>query len=527
MRYLFPILILLIAAGLRFNALAHNTRFHPDEALFATFARGAALNAEWWLPGSLDKPPLSIYAMAVSMQLFAAQQDENRLWDFDVHHGEFAARVPNTFASIVLVAVVYAMAKNLSNMEHHRGETCLAPTLLTVMLTALSPFAIAFSATAFTDGLMLLWMSLALLTIVRRRWMLSGFFLALSVASKQQGILYLPLVIGLGWARYGLSRRDIMRFLIPLMGGIALLIGWDMLRPGSSIFALAANNNNPERLFIRADEILPRLMTWLDYGRVIAGPTWLTIVLTIVGLGGIADYQAQPHHEENDKNFNAETQRHRVKILHFFFASLRLKKNTYTILLLYIIGFGLLYWLTPLNTYDRYLLPILPVIWVVMARGITDTIHNVGAQRAIPLQIVFTVIVFIFALPTAIHTSNGYTHVGGDLDEHSGIDDLAAYLNGKPLGAIIYDRWLGWELGYYLGEWTDKRVVYYPTPKILVDDALLQPDPAPRYFVALIDVPHDEWVQAMTTAGFVVTEAYRANRFVVYELIPPTALTDA
>ncbi|MFN8371501.1 MAG: hypothetical protein U0694_01290 [Anaerolineae bacterium] len=49
--------LLLLAAFLRFHALAQDVRFHADEALFATFARSsAALDGQWLFPGALDKP---------------------------------------------------------------------------------------------------------------------------------------------------------------------------------------------------------------------------------------------------------------------------------------------------------------------------------------------------------------------------------------------------------------------------------------------------------------------------------------
>ena len=74
--------ILCLAAFLRFHALAQDLRFQADEALFATFARDAALNGAWMLPGALDKPPLTFYAMALSMS-FAARGSTDTLLDFD------------------------------------------------------------------------------------------------------------------------------------------------------------------------------------------------------------------------------------------------------------------------------------------------------------------------------------------------------------------------------------------------------------------------------------------------------------
>jgi hypothetical protein len=59
-RLLISLPILLLGIGLRFHALARDMRFHPDEALFATFARAAAVKGDWLLHGSLDKTPLPV-----------------------------------------------------------------------------------------------------------------------------------------------------------------------------------------------------------------------------------------------------------------------------------------------------------------------------------------------------------------------------------------------------------------------------------------------------------------------------------
>jgi 4-amino-4-deoxy-L-arabinose transferase-like glycosyltransferase len=105
--------ILVVGAALRFHALGQDRRFHPDEAWFSTFARHAALNGDWLLHGPLDKTPLSIYASALSMTLFVTHTDELNLLDFNVYQGEFAARLPNVFASILQIAIVYALARRL------------------------------------------------------------------------------------------------------------------------------------------------------------------------------------------------------------------------------------------------------------------------------------------------------------------------------------------------------------------------------------------------------------------------------
>jgi 4-amino-4-deoxy-L-arabinose transferase-like glycosyltransferase len=113
-------LILLLAALLRFHALGQDARFHPDEALFSTFARSAALDGGWLLPGALDKPPLSIYTSAAFMALLARADITPGLPDLTPRLGEFAARFPNLLASLVLVALAYALGRRLYGRQRDK-----------------------------------------------------------------------------------------------------------------------------------------------------------------------------------------------------------------------------------------------------------------------------------------------------------------------------------------------------------------------------------------------------------------------
>lgn len=116
--------------------------------------------------------------------------------------------------------------------------------------------------------------------------------------------------------------------------------------------------------------------------------------------------------------------------------------------------------------------------------------------------------------------SNGYP-IGDEQGEYGGIDVLADYLNSKPVATVIYDRWLGWELGYYMGQWTDKRRVYFPTPRELVDGAVKLKEIGDRYLVAPKEQALDAWLDALETVGFTVTLDWEHERFVVYRLSPP------
>jgi 4-amino-4-deoxy-L-arabinose transferase-like glycosyltransferase len=496
-RWLWPLLIIVIGAAFRFHALGYDTRFHPDEALFATFARKAAINGDWLLHGPLDKTPLTIYAQALSMMLIGARPLETGVLILEVHAGEFAARVPGTLGSIVLMAVIYALARRW----HGRRVALIA-----IFLTALSPYLLAFSATAFTDSLMLLFITLALWLASRERWLWAGVWLALGYASKQQALLYAPLIIMVAalpllGKNFKLSAAkivyDLIRFSLPIFACFALLALWDSARAQeNSIWTLALANNDPSGL-IHVDAALPRLLIWARYAGHFFGAGWLTALLLGVGLIGL--------------------------MWRIIVCPYALSIKTDLILLTYSLGYFLLHWLVAVPTHDRYLLPLLPPLILLTAHGLNKVWEIVGT-RYISSKFSAPLLFFISAIlfsPSAFDATQGRIDVGGDRGQHRGVDQLGAYLDSKPLGAIVYDHWLGWELGYYLGTWSNKRLTYYPNARALTADATIQADPAPRYFPAPARAALDPWLGQLAAAGFKIALEYRTQNFVVYRLIPP------
>lgn len=529
------IMIILLGAWLRFDAVTADVRFHPDEGLFATFARDAAVHGAWMLPGALDKPPLSLYASALSMHFFGVHVNAKNVLDLNWRVGEFTARLPNVFAGIVVIALTYA----LGCVWFGRASAHIA-----ALLTALSPHLVAFSATAFTDTLMLTLMLAALVMAARGRPTWSGVCLALAFAAKQQAVFYLPLVVlALTFSRRRLkpsannaakptkgveiseepsipilesqktvttdtphtlvsqifalltplvgflaladrfNGRRLLRFTLTFIAGLALLLLWDAARPEDSLFALAAVNNNPERLLIRPDEILPRLETWLRYASTVFGPPWLTALL----------------------------------IFAVFTPPLQTWRGGRGVRF-YILAYFLLHWLAAFNTYDRYLLPIVPLL----ALAIGDTLgKKIPFGFSAPLWLKFT-FVTVFALILLLSQTGFPTD---DRARNREIVALADFLNAQPLGAIIYDHWLGWEMGYYIGAWSDKRRVYYPDAVTLAEDALKNPDPAPRWWIAprSKQAAFTEWLDALDEAGFTSSLEYETSMYIAYEVIPPWA----
>jgi hypothetical protein len=368
------------------------------------------------------------------------------------------------------------------------------------MLVACSPYAAIYGATAFTDPLMLTFAALALLMAARGRWLWSGVGVALAFAAKPQALFLLPLAAALGWAMDRLTLRRALLFAAPLAVSVGAISLWDSLRAQTtSLWALAAANNNPARL-IRSDEIVPRLTVWLNYGRTLVGtPTILLSVAALVMVG---------------VNVRREARRATTLID--------------LILLTDVLAYLLLHWLVAFNTYPRYLLPLLIPAALLGARALVWLWAWLRRRLSAPEGIVLAAALALTLLSGARGAGESRAAFSEDGNDYSGILALADYLNSQPLGTVIYDHWLGWELGYYMGEWSDKRRVYYPTPEALVADALKLGEREPRYLVAPTREPLALWLDALRAAGFTVEQNYLRQSFVVYRLIPPAgAFSDA
>ncbi len=302
---------------------AQDVRFHPDEALYASFARRVSLNGDFLLSDApLDKPPLAIASVALSFSLLGPT--------------EFAARLPSFFASLLTLASLYALARRLYGTR---------TALLTTFMLALSPFDLAFAATVFLDPLLTLWPVLACLAASRDRWLLAGVAFALAVATKQTAVLFVPLIILLGLcvnAEKGWRLRNyltrLLNFTIPILIAGIMLILWSTARAAPIDFwTLGAINNTPDRL-IRANEIIPRLGRWLAY---LANATGFAPLLFLAFIPPVLR-------------------------THIRQTLVSIALATFTL------GVLLAYWLIAFNTYDRYVHPLVPLILMLVAHG---TLH--------------------------------------------------------------------------------------------------------------------------------------------------------
>ena len=476
------VVVVLLATFTLIHQLTADLRFHPDEAFFMTFARGAAVNGDWLLPGALDKPPLALYFSALSMVAVGNTADDAGVLHLDIHLGEFAGRLPNAMLGILLVALMMRLAWITCRHEN--------AALLAGALTAVSPYTLVYGASAFTDMNLLFWSLVALYLGLVRRWSLAGLALGLALWSKQQAIYAIAFMVAL-WLLRGARRADGIRLLLPVLVMAAVMLIWDGERPETSVFLQGVVNNAPSNWLADPSTWIDRLIEWARAGGWLLGPPLVTVLLLAITVLGHLFWRPMAKSTAPDCRLD--------------------KLFAYAVL-----AFGVIHCVFNFNLYERYLLLIAPLLIILVSGGLAALSMVSARGKYLAVGLVMLV------AGGAVYTLGVGTPIEGKRADYAGIDRLAAHLNSKPVATVIYDPWLGWELGYYLGVWSDKRRVHYPTAEALVAGALALDEIGARYLVAPVDVAHNAWLSALKEAGFRITEDYRRDRFVVFQLLAPS-----
>ncbi len=461
--------ILLLGLGLRLAPWGYN-RFLEDEALYAAWGLQIATGADSMLNEEpVDKPPLHPYTLAFSFLLFASPPVAGEIKEG--HPIESAARLPSLLASVTSIALVYALARALFPLAPGgRGEAPWAvgqreaTALLAALLLAVSPFDLLFASTAFTDPLMTAFVLGSLLAAARDHLGAAGILVGLAAATKQQALLFLPLVVavvilspvkprrvdeppnsavrawlgilfGQRWVRFGLGFALVC----------AAVLWWDaarVQRPGfleqSLISYGGLGLSEPGTLIQRASDWL-RLAAdfWVSprYNTLMAGAIALWLA------GGVAGWWSGASGIE-------------------------------WALVLFAAGFLLLHWLVGFQVWDRYLLGLVPLVALLAARafvGLGVAIRAVRWRWVYGLSLGLA-LVFLLASPV-VHAARSELPVGGDHGAYDGIEQVADYLRAHaPPGSVLYHRWLGYHYRLYLyGE--PLRLHWYPDLADLVHDA--------------------------------------------------------
>jgi len=493
------LVFLLLTLALRATPLTAH-RFHEDEALYTSWALLTTKDPAL-ISVPVDKPPLHIYLLAGLFRLLGP--------------GEASARLSSLFASVTSVALLYAVGRRAYDR----------PTaLLAMMLYAASPFAILFAPTAFTDPLLVLWMLLGLWAALAGKSRLAGFALGLAYATKQQSVLLVPLVLLAGAVGSGESKRGLVRLPVGFLPVFALVTWWDSLRwhvqpsfwdrslttyGGLTLVPLSAW---PERLAGWA-----QLLGYIFASSLLNG----LLLLTLAALLWTA----------------MRPSRSAQRVSGFAHYDL--------LFVAYAGAYLLLHLAVSFQVWDRYLLPLAPLLCLLLARSIlhlTSLAHRLyGRFRVLgfkfrvsdiqyPISTLLVGALIIVLIRPAWRGVTSQVPIGGDHGAYEGIDQLTAYVQTHlPPEATLYYHWLGWHLGYYLREAT-VETIWYPDAESLAEEAAAASE-------AVQAIVFPDWKddrptrQALAERGLVLVPQFATHRrdgsrsFALY-LIETTDCTD-
>lgn len=488
-------LVVGVAAGLRIWLLAAGWPLHHDEALYGSWAQLIAGGRDpFLLTAWVDKPPLVLYIAAAALRLGGVSEQ--------------ALRVPGVIASLATLTAVYGLARRL-----YGDDTAL----LASALWACAPFAILFAPTIFTDPWLTLWLVVAVWAAVAGRSCWAGIALGLAVASKQQGALAAPLAatlllagpapadckagcnrpLGAAWARFGLGLAGFLLVFLPV-------VYWDSLRWSNRPSFWDRSLTTYGGLGVTPVALWPARAA--DWGRIAAylfgaaAPTGL-----MLGLAGLAAWR------DGRRRFA-------VKALSLF-----------------VVGYVALHVGGAFQPWDRYLLPLLPFVCILAARGAALIWREALWPAAPPLWriavrgAVSGGLALILAWGAWLG-AGARLPVGSDHGAYVGFDRVAAFLRSQDAHAVIYQRWLGWHFDFYLFDAPQERRWWGAGWK-LADDAAqtAHGDPGREQWVVLPgwrDAAAGEARLALASRGLTLAEALRVYRgdgsraFTVYRIVP-------
>lgn len=471
------LLATLAGFGLR-TFLLDRFPLREDEAIYAYWALHAWRDDPMFLRVWPDKPPLYLWLLGGTLQLFGASAA--------------GARWLNLACSTLVIPIVAATARRAWGL---RAGALAAATL------ALNPYAISFGATAFTDPLLVLAGTLALCLAVYGRTGAAGLALGAAIMTKQQGLLFAPLVVGGLWAAappdgraWSVLRRSLLRMAAGAALVIAPILYWDSLR-----WAVAPSPWDLARRTYAALALLP-LMQWpsrvAEWGGLVwhlAGswPAWALVAGA--WLGGVLA----------GRRLGRSSGGHRLIALIAGWSA----------------GFLLLHTATTVQAWDRYLLPLAPMLALSLGWGLAR-LAAVATRGPRGLAVVAAALLLVWT-PPALRAAAGGIPIGGDHGAYAGLP--AALDQVRSLGGeryVLYHQTLGWHYRFYLYDDVDAGRVelrWFPSTVYLAGNAAKTPYP-PTYLI------EPEWASLPNLAthlamhGLALSPRGRFERFRVWEV---------
>ena len=484
-------------------------RFHRDEAIYSSWGLDIASGRDVMISGSpVDKPPLFFYTQALSFRLFGPT--------------EVAARMPSLVASVLSVGLTYTLGRSLYGPS---------AGVVAALLLAASPFAILFAPTAFTDPMMVVWILAGCLMAVKGHWGWAGLFIGLAAVTKQQGVLFAPLTLGLGLnsdfksrpgyrrgqtptppvgARYSNLRSQIGLFLIFFFLMLGLAFAWDVARAREPGF-LAQSMLSYGGLSLSLETAWEHLLGFASLLRYGTGSPVLNLalligLLVVLAVDGLV---LRDPWATVSSGANLEDRRNQA------WADL--------ILVVFVLLFLVIHSLLAFVVWDRYLLGLIPLLALLLARVLTLPRQVFASSPTSDiLSLLFVLTMLSFTLRPIRDAATNRFPIGGDHGAYEGIEQVVNYLQAVPVDTTLYHRWLGWHWRFYLwGSSYDLRA--WNSPADLAAQAADRPS-ARRYVVFPSWRSSTEARLALADAGLDMREVHRSFRddgtisFIVYRI---------
>ena len=241
--------------------------------------------------------------------------------------------------------------------------------------------------------------------------------------TKQQGLLYAPLLLALPLmtAPAGMRLRTVVRMGLGAALILLPILAWDATRwaTAPSPWALGVRNYGALRLATAADW-WPQVRGWGNLLWYVGGnwAGWLTLAaLTLAGALGARRVQARI-------------------------------SGAAWLLAVWALGFLLIHAVTTVQVWDRYLLPLAPVLAILVGGPVVLAVQQLRpAARA---RAVALIALALLVFPAWTAARGGYP-IGADHGSYSGLDEALAWVAAQgPAKQLLYHNVLGWNAQYTL-----------------------------------------------------------------------------
>ncbi|MBN1219215.1 MAG: glycosyltransferase family 39 protein [Anaerolineae bacterium] len=466
--------------------LLASQRFHHDEALYATWALQIASGKNPLLTQiPIDKPPLFLYVVAGFLGWLGPT--------------ETAARLPSLLATCLTVGLVFWLGKKMYGY---------GVGLLAAWLVALSPFTIMFAPTAFTDPMLVTLVLAGCLAAVHGRTVWAGLFLGLAIATKQQGVFFVPLAFALlilgvrsNAGDQGSNNAHYVwrNFLLATTLSLLPVFLWDLARNQSPGFwqLSVINYGGLETTTADFGE------RWQGFIHLLGYATASPILNTIFGAGLPLTLVSGAYQIMNHQNSSVPG-RQRFEVYYDW------------ILSLFTVTFLLVHSLLSFQVWDRYLLGLIPILalllvrvlllpWSILKHSWLDyQPQYLPTARLIVVLALIGLLTLTLAHPVQ-DAVNGRYPLGSNSRALSGIEQIVAYLQGQTnADTTLYHHWLGTHWRFYLWDYP-YDLQYWLSPEYLASRA------KPGHLIAFPAWRSDTEARlALAQAGLALRELARA-----------------